>query len=74
MTVEIIENMVEVPETVNLTLDGHKVAVTGTNGTVTRDFGHTKLNLSYQDNITSNLGRKPKEETGFSCKHFSESC
>ncbi|TFH19181.1 50S ribosomal protein L6 [Candidatus Bathyarchaeota archaeon] len=50
MTVEIIENIVEVPETVNLTLDGHKVAVTGTNGTVTRDFGHTKLNLSYQDN------------------------
>jgi large subunit ribosomal protein L6 len=50
VTVEIIENIVEVPETVNLTLDGHKVAVTGTNGTVTRDFGHTKLNLSYQDN------------------------
>jgi large subunit ribosomal protein L6 len=50
VTVEIIENIVEVPETVNLTLDGHKVAVTGTNGTVTRDFGHAKLNLSYQDN------------------------
>lgn len=62
MTVEIIENIVEVPETVNLTLDGHKVAVTGTNGTVTRDFGHTKLNISYQDNSLRIWAENPRKK------------
>lgn len=62
MTVEIVENTVEVPETVNLTLDGHKVAVTGTNGTVTRDFGHTKLNLSYQDNTLRIWVENPRKK------------
>ena len=62
MTVEIVENTVEVPEEVNLTLDGHKVAVTGTNGTVTRDFGHTKLNLSYQDNTLRIWVENPRKK------------
>jgi len=62
VTVEIVENTVEVPETVNLTLDGHKVAVTGTNGTVTRDFGHTKLNLSYQDNTLRIWVENPRKK------------
>ena len=50
MTVEIVENNVEIPKGVNLTLDGNKVAVTGNKGTVTRDFGHTKLSIGYQEN------------------------
>ena len=62
MTVEIVENTVEVPEEVNLTLDGHKVAVTGTNGTVTRDFGHTKLSLGYQDNTLRIWVENPKKK------------
>jgi len=62
VTVEIIENYVEVPEEVNLTLDGHKVAVTGTNGTVTRDFGHTKLNLNYQDNVLRIWAENPRKK------------
>ena len=62
MTVEIIENTVEVPEAVNLTLDGHKVAVTGTNGTITRDFGHTKLNLGYQENTLRIWAENPKKK------------
>ncbi len=62
MTVEIVENTIEVPEEVNLTLDGHKVAVTGTNGTVTRDFGHTKLNLGYQDNTLRIWAENPRKK------------
>ncbi len=62
MTVQIVENTIEVPEEVNLTLDGHKVAVTGTNGTVTRDFGHTKLNLSYQDNTLRIWAENPRKK------------
>ncbi len=50
MTVQIVENSVTVPDDVNLTLDGHKVAVTGTNGNVVRDFAHTKLNIDYEEN------------------------
>jgi large subunit ribosomal protein L6 len=62
VTVEIIENTIEVPEEVNLTLDGHKVAVTGTNGTVTRDFAHTKLNLGYQDNTLRIWAENPSKK------------
>lgn len=50
MTVQIVEQNVEVPEEVNLTLDGHKVAVTGTNGELTYDFGHAGLDMGFQDN------------------------
>ncbi len=50
MTVRIVEQNVEVPEEVNLTLNGHKVAVTGTNGELNYDFGHAGLNMDFQDN------------------------
>ena len=49
MTVQIVEQTVTVPEGVNLTLNGHKVAVTGTNGAIEYDFGHAGLNMGYQD-------------------------
>lgn len=62
MTVEIVENNVEIPEEVNLTLDGNKVAVTGNNGTVTRDFGHTKLNLGYQDDTLRIWVENPRKK------------
>jgi large subunit ribosomal protein L6 len=62
VTVEIVENTVEVPEEVNLTLDGYKVAVTGTKGTVTRDFAHTKLNLDYQENTLRIWVENPRKK------------
>lgn len=62
MTVQIVENSVTVPEDVDLTLDGHKVTVTGANGKVDRDFGHTKLNLEYQDNVLRVWAENPKKK------------
>jgi len=62
VTVQIVENTVEVPEEVNLTLDGHKVAVTGTNGTVIRDFAHAKLNLDYEDNTLRIWVENPRKK------------
>ena len=62
MTVQIVENTVEVPEEVNLTLDGHKVAVTGTNGTVSRDFAHAKLNLDYAENTLRIWVENPRKK------------
>jgi len=50
VTVQIVEGFVEIPDDVNLTLDGSKVAVTGVKGSVSRDFGHTKLNLELAGN------------------------
>ena len=62
MTVQIVENTVEVPEEVNLILDGHKVAVTGTNGTVSRDFAHAKLNLDYAENTLRIWVENPRKK------------
>ena len=62
MTVQIAENSVTVPEDVDLTLDGHKVAVTGTNGKIERDFGHTKLNLDYQERVLRVWAENPRKK------------
>ena len=62
MTVQIVENSVTVPEDVDLTLDGHKVAVTGTNGKVERDFGHTKLSLDYQERVFRVWAENPRKK------------
>lgn len=62
MTVQIMENSVTVPEDVDLTLDGHKVAVTGVNGRVERDFGHTKLSLDYQERVLRVWAENPRKK------------
>jgi len=62
VTVQIVENIIEVPEEVNLTLNGYKVAVTGPNGTVTRDFRHSQLNLSYNNNLLRIWAENPRKK------------
>jgi len=62
VTVQIMENSVTVPEDVDLTLDGHKVAVTGVNGRVERDFGHTKLSLDYQERVLRVWAENPRKK------------
>lgn len=62
MTVQIVENSVTVPEDVDLTLDGHKVAVTGANGKVERDFGHAKLSLDYQERVFRVWAENPRKK------------
>ncbi len=46
MSVQVVENTVEIPENVQLTLDGRKITVQGPKGTIIKDFTHTKLNMS----------------------------
>lgn len=62
MTVEIVENTVDVPDDVNLTLQGNKVAVTGPNGKVERDFSHARLNISYTDNRFRVWAENPRKK------------
>ncbi|MFH2112461.1 MAG: 50S ribosomal protein L6 [Candidatus Bathyarchaeota archaeon] len=62
MTVQIVENHVTVPEDVDLTLDGHKVAVTGTNGKVVRDFAHAKLRMDYRDRVLRVWAENPRKK------------
>ena len=46
MSVQVVENTVEIPENVQLTLDGRKITVQGPKGKIVKDFAHTKLNMS----------------------------
>lgn len=62
MTVQIVEQTVTVPEGVNLTLNGHKVAVTGTNGAIEYDFGHAGLNIGYQDSSLRIWAENPRRK------------
>ena len=45
MSATIVENSVEIPDGVRLSLEDKKVTVEGEKGRVARDFGHTKLDL-----------------------------
>jgi large subunit ribosomal protein L6 len=62
VTVQIVEQNIEVPEGVNLTLDGHKVAVTGTNGELNYDFGHAGLNMVFQENTLRIWAENPRRK------------
>ena len=46
MSVNIVENTVEIPENVQLTLEGRKITLQGPKGTLVKDFTNTKLNMS----------------------------
>jgi len=62
VTVHTAENHVTVPEDVDLTLDGSKVAVTGAKGKVSRDFAHAKLNLDYRDRVLRVWAENPRKK------------
>jgi len=62
VTVQIVEQNIEVPEGVNLTLDGHKVAVTGTNGELNYDFGHAGLDMAFQENTLRIWAENPRRK------------
>jgi len=46
VSVQIVENTVEIPESIQLTLDGRKITVEGPKGKLVKDFTHTKLKMS----------------------------
>jgi large subunit ribosomal protein L6 len=62
VTVQIVENYVTVPEEVDLTLDGSKVAVTGGKGMISRDFSHAKLNMEYKDKVLRVWAENPRKK------------
>lgn len=62
MTVQTVENHVAVPEGVDLTLDGSKVAVTGAKGRVERDFAHAKLQLEYRERVLRVWAENPRKK------------
>lgn len=51
MAATIVENSVEIPGKVALRLEGRKVTVSGEKGEVTKDFGHTRLDMEHDGGI-----------------------
>ena len=50
MSVQIVENTVEIPENIQLALEGRKIIVQGPKGKIVRDFTHTKLSMVKEGN------------------------
>jgi large subunit ribosomal protein L6 len=50
VSVQLVENTVEIPENVQLALDGRKVTIQGPKGKLVKDFTHTKLNMMKEGN------------------------
>jgi large subunit ribosomal protein L6 len=50
MSLQIVENTVEIPDNIQLTLEGRKITVQGPKGKITKDFTHTKLNIIREGN------------------------
>ena len=50
MSTEIIENIIEIPEDIQFSLDGKKITIIGEKGKLTRDFIHTKIEFNLNEN------------------------
>ncbi len=62
MTATIVENSVEIPDGVNLTLEGKSVTVIGEKGQVARDFGHTRLDLAHSGSTLKVWAVNPRKK------------
>ena len=61
MAVTIVENFVEIPDGLDLKLDGKRVTVSGEKGEVVRDFGHTRPELALEGNRLRVWAVNPKK-------------
>jgi len=61
LAVQIVENMVEVPEGVTLSLEDRRVVVSGEKGRIQRDFSHVKLAMGYTDNVFRVWAENPRK-------------
>jgi len=61
MAVTIVENFVEIPDGLDLKLDGKRVTVSGEKGEVVRDFGHTRPKLALEGNRLRVWAMNPKK-------------
>ena len=61
MAVTIVENFVEIPEELDLKLDGRRVTVSGGKGEVVRDFSHTRLEMALEGNQLRVWAVNPKK-------------
>ena len=50
MSASIVENYVEIPDGVSVSLDGRRVKVTGREGELTRDFSHARVEFALEPN------------------------
>ena len=61
MSINIVENIVNIPEGVQLDFDGKIVSLKGPKGTVKKDFTHTKLNFDHEDNKVRIWAENPRK-------------
>jgi len=48
MSLELVQNIIKIPEEVQLSLDGKKITVTGAKGKITKDFSHTNIKITQE--------------------------
>jgi len=51
VSVQIVENTVDIPENVQLALEGRKITVQGPKGKIIKDFSHTNLSIVKEGNV-----------------------
>ncbi len=57
-----ISRTIQVPEGVTVNLDGQRITVKGTKGTLTRDFSHFTVSLSVEDNTVRVWAEWPRKK------------
>jgi large subunit ribosomal protein L6 len=62
MATNIVEKIVDIPDGVNLNLDGRKVIVSGEKGQVIKDFTHAHVNLVKQEGNLRIYAINPKKK------------
>jgi large subunit ribosomal protein L6 len=57
-----VSRTIPVPDGVTVNLDGHKVTVTGTKGTLQRDFSHMPVSISAEGNMVRVWAEWPRKK------------
>jgi len=57
-----VSRMIQIPEGVTVNLDGHKVTVKGTKGTLQRDFSHIPVSISTEGNSVRVWAEWPRKK------------
>ena len=49
MAATVVQNSIEIPDGVNLSLEGKRITLEGENGQVVKDFSHARLEMEHKD-------------------------
>ncbi len=69
-----ISKTIQIPDEVELTLDGKKITFKGAKGTLTEDFSHAPIFMEVQGKTFKSLGEVATQKRNGACRNYTCTC